>query len=98
MANFTRKHWLICLVLAIGTLAVYSPLLRYGFIDYDDPDYILSNPHGRGRLKWDGVTWASSNQDEYNWHPVKWASHMVDSQLFVMNPAAHHLVNVLFHI
>ena len=33
-----------------------------------------------------------------NWHPLTWMSHMVDVQLFGLNPRRHHLTNLLFHI
>src|SRR5207302_9286925 len=32
-----------------------------------------------------------------NWHPLTTISHMLDCQLFGVNPGAHHLVNVFFH-
>src|SRR5207302_5298359 len=32
-----------------------------------------------------------------NWHPLTSISHMLDCQLFGVNPGPHHLVNVFFH-
>ena len=32
-----------------------------------------------------------------NWHPLTWLSHALDCQLFKLNPAGHHYVNVLMH-
>ena len=32
-----------------------------------------------------------------NWHPLAWISHMLDCQLYGLNPAGHHLTNALLH-
>ena len=33
-----------------------------------------------------------------NWHPLTWLSYMLDYELFRLNPAGYHIVNLLFHI
>ena len=100
MPEFPRKQLTtaICLALAVGTFAVYSPVLWHGFINYDDPDYILNNSHVNAGLTWSGIVWAFKSGYAANWHPLTWISHMIDCQLFGLNhPGAHHLINVLFH-
>jgi Flp pilus assembly protein TadD len=99
VANFTRKQLtaLIGFALAIGTMLVYLPMLRHGFVNYDDPDYILGNAHVTDGLTWANVVWAFTSNDAANWHPLTWLSHMMDCQLFGLNPAGHHLMNLLFH-
>ena len=92
-----RLGLLVCLVLTTGTLAVYWPLFHYGFITYDDPDYIVGNDHVKNGLTWPGIAWAFTSADADNWHPLTWISHMIDCQLFGLEPAGHHVVNVLFH-
>jgi tetratricopeptide (TPR) repeat protein len=83
--------------LAVVTLLIYLPVLHNGFVNYDDPDYITNNPHVQAGLTWPGIVWAFRSTEASNWHPLTWISHMADCQLFGMNPAGHHLVNVLFH-
>jgi protein O-mannosyl-transferase len=97
--KFSHKQLItvICLALALGTIAIYSPVLRHDFINYDDPDYILNNSHVQAGLTWPGIVWAFKSGDADNWHPLTWISHMMDCQLFGVNSAAHHLMNVLFH-
>ncbi len=85
------------LALALGTIALYCPVLWHGFINYDDPDYILDNSHVKPGLTWSGIVWAFRSSYSANWHPLTWISHMADCQFFGLNPAGHHLVNVLFH-
>jgi tetratricopeptide (TPR) repeat protein len=92
-----RIRTTIAIVLAAVTVLVYLPMLRHGFVNYDDPDYILNNPHVRAGLTWSGMAWAFQSSVASNWHPLTWISHMIDCGLFGVNPAGHHLVNVLFH-
>ena len=73
------------------------PVLRHGFVNFDDPDYITENPHVQSGLTWHGLVWAFQIGFASNWHPLTWISHMLDCQLFGLNPAGHHLVNMLFH-
>jgi tetratricopeptide (TPR) repeat protein len=87
----------IALLLALVTLLVYLPVVRFGFVNFDDDDYIFSNATVKKGLTWPGVQWAFTTFHASNWHPLTWLSHMTDCELFGLNPAAHHFVNVLFH-
>ena len=89
---------LLPFVLFFGTVLLYLPIVTHGFINYDDPDYILDNPHVKAGLTWPGIVWAfKSSSYAANWHPLTWISHMLDCQAFGLNPQGHHLMNVLFH-
>jgi protein O-mannosyl-transferase len=88
---------LIALLLALATLAVYLPVVRNGFIIYDDGDYVTQNKIVQGGLTWAGIQWAFTTFYSANWHPLTWLSHMMDCELFGVNAAGTHLVNVLFH-
>ena len=46
----------------------------------------------------DAIRWAFTTTYQANWHPLTWMSHMLDVQLFGLNPRWHHLTNLLFHI
>jgi tetratricopeptide (TPR) repeat protein len=87
------------LALAAVTFATYLPVWQHDFINYDDPDYVTRNPMVQHGLTWPGLVWAFGqlHGEATYWHPLTWVSHMVDCQLFGLNPGAHHLVNVLFH-
>ena len=79
------------------TVAVYWPATGHDFVNYDDPDYVTANPHVQGGLNWEGVKWAFLNPVSSNWHPLTVLSHMLDCQMFGLNPWGHHLTSVLFH-
>ena len=87
----------IGLLLALVTLLVYLPATSYQFINYDDRLYVTENPIVNSGLTWAGVKWAFAGFHVSNWHPLTWLSHMIDCDLFRLNPAGPHLVNILFH-
>ncbi|HEY5497636.1 MAG TPA: glycosyltransferase family 39 protein, partial [Syntrophales bacterium] len=88
----------ICLCIALLTFAVYGQVKDHAFIDFDDYEYITENPHVRSGLTIDNIVWAFTSYHSNNWHPLTWISHMLDVQIFGLNPAGHHLVNVILHI
>ncbi len=57
---FTGKNLnaLLCILLAGATVALYSPVFGYGFVVYDDRDYVTANPHIQEGLSWSTVQWA----------------------------------------
>ena len=89
---------LICLALAVVTAALYWPITHYGFVNFDDDDYITNNSHVQAGLTWAGVIWAFQTGAAANWHPLTWISHMLDCQLYGLNPGGHHSTNLIFHV
>src|ERR1039457_3725749 len=89
---------LICLALALVTTALYWPVTHHNFINFDDDDYITNNSHVQAGLTWAGVIWAFQSGSAANWHPLTWLSHMLDCQLYGLNPGGHHSTNLLFHV
>jgi tetratricopeptide (TPR) repeat protein len=88
---------LISLLIALLTLVVYLPVWRCDFISFDDGDYVYENPNVQRGLTVAGVKWAFTCVHSSNWHPITWMSHMLDCELFGLNPGAHHWINALFH-
>src|SRR5271166_3475540 len=86
-----------CLLLVAATLAFYNPIIHNQFIDFDDSAYILQNPQVQSGLTWDTLKWSFTTFREGNWHPLTWLSHALDCQLFHLNPAGHHYINLLLH-
>jgi Tfp pilus assembly protein PilF len=87
----------IALLLGLITLLVYLPATSFHFINFDDQDYVAGNPVVQNGLTWGGLKWAFDSAHASNWHPLTWLSHMADCDLFGLNPAGPHMVNVLFH-
>jgi len=93
-----RRKTFICLVLITVTLAVFWQVSNHEFVNFDDDDYISENPHVQSVLSRQAIIWAFTATRAANWHPLTWLSHMIDCQLYGLNPSGHHLTNVLFHL
>lgn len=93
-----RSKYLISLLLVIITVAVYWPVLKYDFTNYDDDKYITDNPPVQAGLTLSSIIWAFTKIHESNWHPLTWLSHMLDAQVYGPNAMGHHLTNLLFHV
>jgi len=87
----------ICVALVAITWTVFGQTLGHQFVNYDDPLYVLENAHIRAGVTWHSVLWAFTHVHSQNWHPLTSISHMLDCQLFGVQPGAHHLINVLLH-
>jgi tetratricopeptide (TPR) repeat protein len=87
----------ICLALAAITLAVFGQTVRHQFVNFDDGDYVVTNPVVAHGLSFNGFIWAFARPHHANWHPLTWLSHMLDCQLYGLHPGGHHLTNVLLH-
>jgi tetratricopeptide (TPR) repeat protein len=91
-----RGLWLPVLLFCL-VLGTFLPCLWNGFVNFDDSAYASQNPHVRQGLTWESLKWAWSNSEKANWHPVTWMSHLLDGQLFGVNPEGHHATSVLLH-
>lgn len=85
-------------ILCVLTLASYIQVLSCGFIEaYDDEPYVTRNPVVVQGITWEGLRWSLSSFTAGNWHPLTWWSHMLDVQLFGMNPSLHHATSLVMH-
>ena len=96
-ASPEKRNTIVCLLLAVVTLALYNPVNRHPFVNYDDDRYVTENPHVQQGLTGDTIAWALSSTEVANWHPLTWMSHALDYSLFRLNPAGHHFTSVLLH-
>jgi protein O-mannosyl-transferase len=92
-----QRKLVLGLLLVVVTLALYNPVSRNGFVNFDDDRYVTDNPHVRAGIRWSTISWAFTSLDQANWHPLTWLSHALDCQLFHLNPAGHHYTSLLLH-
>jgi Flp pilus assembly protein TadD len=83
----------IAALLVIAIFAAYAQTLHFGFVNYDDPDYVTENPY----IKSADVAWAFTHSFAGNWFPLTWLSHMLDVELFGLDAGGHHLTSVILH-
>ncbi|MBO0911434.1 MAG: tetratricopeptide repeat protein [Acidobacteria bacterium] len=87
----------LSLVLVLAALLLYGPVIHNGFINVDDNGYIVDNAHVHRGLTLATLRWALSTLECENWHPLTWASHALDWQLFGPHAAGHHYVSAILH-
>ena len=91
-------QFLICLLLAAVTFAVYLPVRNHEFVRYDDDTYVMDNTQVQSGLSFDNIKWAFTTGRASNWHPLTWLSLMLDTTVFGPKSGPMHLINVFFHI
>lgn len=96
-ASLERRNPIVCLLLAVITLALYNPVNHHPFVNYDDDRYVTENPHVRQGLTAPTFKWALTSTEQANWHPLTWMSHALDYSLYGLNPVGHHFTSVLLH-
>jgi protein O-mannosyl-transferase len=97
-ASYKPRPWILALVLALATIALYYPVSHHPFLNYDDDAYVSENVHIQSGLNWDTVRWAFTTFESANWHPLTWISHALDYQMFQLDPGGHHETNVVLHV
>ena len=93
----SRKSAALALLLIVLVGWAFLPALHNGFVNFDDEEYVVGNAHVKAGLTWDGVRWAFTSTAAGNWHPLTWLSHMLDCELFGLNPWGHHLTSLMLH-
>ncbi|HVT58796.1 MAG TPA: tetratricopeptide repeat protein [Thermoanaerobaculia bacterium] len=88
----------LALGLALLTVIAFRGGLRNGFVNYDDPEYVTESAPVRAGLTAAGLRWAATAVVASNWHPVTLLSHMLDCQLYGLDPRGHHLTSLLLHL
>ncbi len=89
----------IIVLLSLAVAAVYHQAWSFSFVSFDDLQLIQKNLLVRAGLTWRGLNWAfvSAWQENIFFYPLSLVSHMLDCQVYGLNPAGHHLSSVLFH-
>ena len=89
---------LISLFLIVATLVAFEQVRNHAFLNFDDNVYITENRHIQSGLTLQSLAWAFTTMHAANWHPLTWLSHMLDCELYGLNPGGHHLTNLVFHL
>jgi protein O-mannosyl-transferase len=95
--NPRTRRLFFCLLLALATIASYNSVTRAPFLNFDDSVYVTDNLQVRAGLSWKTVAWAFRTPKALDWHPITWLSYALDCQMFGLNPAGYHTVNILLH-
>jgi tetratricopeptide (TPR) repeat protein len=83
----------------ILTFIAYTPTLKNGLTNWDDPVYIAKNPLITS-LSGDNIKkiFDTDNPVSLNYHPITILSLAIDYKLSGYNPKTFHITNLLFHL
>ncbi len=87
---------LIALTAGLLCLLVYLRALGCGFVNFDDPEYVLNNDIIRS-LDWNLLVPAFTQAPVGWWMPLTWISFAIDYHFWGLNPFGYHLTNILLH-
>ena len=76
---------------------VFGQTIRYDFINFDDDLYVYNAPGIKAGLTVNGIGAAFTTPHARNWHPLTTVSHILDCQLWGLNPCGHHATNIVLH-
>ena len=85
----------ISLLLVLANVLVYGQVIGFEFVNFKDTFYV-ENSHVKNGLIWEGLVWAFSHKYNLS-QSLNWISHMIDVELFGLNPAGHHAVSLFLH-
>ena len=94
--RIARNTTTIALAAGLICLLVYLRALSCGFVNLDDPYFILNNEAIR-RLDGKLLAWAFGQPGFDLWIPLTWLSLAVDYRFWGLNPLGYHLTNILLH-
>lgn len=92
-----KRSVLVAVLLGVLTLALFSPALRYGFVNFDDDLYVYENPHVLQGLNGPGIKYALTTSDVGTWAPLTWLSYECDTTVYGPRASSYHLTNLLLH-
>ena len=91
-----RGRRIVPVLVAAITFLAFLPVLRAGFVTWDDDRNFLENLAYRG-LGWAQLRWMWTTFHMGHYVPLTWMTLGLDYELWGMNPAGYHLQNLLLH-
>lgn len=88
---------IVIVSLAAIVWIAFGQTLGHDFVNYDDDEYVYENQTVASGLTFRGIQWTFTHVHAGNWHPLTTMSHMLDCQLYGLQPWGHHLTNLLLH-
>ena len=84
-------------MLLAAVALVFGQTAGFEFINVDDSGFVFQNPHITPGLTLSGIRYAFTDGPYGEWTPLTSLSHMLDCQLYGVEPAGHHVTSVMIH-
>lgn len=83
--------------ISIICIIAFFPVFNSGFVNYDDPEYILNN-HYIKHFSIENIKYIFLSKTTDLYVPLTVFSYLIEHSLFGGNPKAFHSINLLLHI
>jgi protein O-mannosyl-transferase len=91
----------ICLFFVFTISLAYQGVIHHDFTPFDDQLYVTENAKVLAGFTKNNLVHAfdfTRQGDLTYWHPLTTISHIIDYELFQLQPKGHHLTNLFIHI
>jgi len=95
-ARAPRLSVLAPILVAAAALLAFLPVLDNGFVNWDDPGFLLNNHFFRG-LAPHNISWMFANVLQGVYQPLAWLTLGLDFTLWGLEPGGYHLSSLLWH-
>jgi tetratricopeptide (TPR) repeat protein len=89
--------WFVPALIVLLTFTVFFPVLKNGFVNWDDDKILLENPNYRG-LGWTQLRWMFTTFHGGHYQPLTWVTFGLDYLLWGMEPFGYHLTSLILHV
>ena len=89
-------RWAAPALVVVLTITAFLPAIHNEFLNWDDAQNYLDNPHYRG-LGPRQLAWMFTTFHMGHYIPLTWITFGLDYLLWGVSPAGYHLTNILFH-
>jgi tetratricopeptide (TPR) repeat protein len=90
------RAW-IALLVAGAVFGVYWQVRTHDFVNFDDPVYIVDNPHLQDGFSAAGIAHDFVSIYHLNWHPLTSVSYRIDYELYGLDAPGYLFTNVILH-
>jgi Tfp pilus assembly protein PilF len=94
------KNILYIIGITFVVLYIYHQTSSFDFINFDDPIYVSDNQAVKSGINYESLAWAFRIHKDIcmYYQPIAWISHMIDVELWGLDPGRHHLSSVFIHL
>lgn len=90
-----KRRFILAIVIACSI--AFLPVLKAGFVNYDDPEYVLNNIYLR-QFSFENIKHIFLLKTTDLYVPMTVFSYLLEYSVFGANPKAFHFFNLVFHI
>lgn len=82
---------------ALITLLTFAPVRHFDFVNYDDLEFVVENPHIATGINAANLRWVVRNAYAAAGGPITWLSHLADVEISGLDAGGHHLTSLAMH-